>query len=211
MTPTQTHAAQVLTDAETDQHLDAVLNGAGSALRHYTTEFSLSRMRAAMREHEAAILAKLQPAQAGELPDERQAFEREMRCEEEWGHRSLKRRADGGYENWQVALMWSVWQARAALAARKPLTWRTVIPGGKRTDEWDSARVADYNAGWNAYRKAAQMALEKICPLESISDDAVDAKCLTITGHLLSRRDRDRLVWRMAEEHHGINGLEVKT
>ena len=46
---------------------------------------------------------------------EREAFEREMRCEEEWGHRSLKKRQNGQYENWQVDLMWAVWQARAAL------------------------------------------------------------------------------------------------
>jgi len=114
MTTTQTHAAQVLTDAETDQHLDAVLNGAGSALRHYTTEFSLSRMRAAMREHEAAILAKLQPAQAGELPDEREAFEAwyaDAIWEEEAYRQSLYR----------------AWQARAALAARKPLTDETFV------------------------------------------------------------------------------------
>ena len=48
---------------------------------------------------------------------EREAFEREMRCEEEWGHRSLKKRQNGQYENWQVDLMWDVWQARAALSA----------------------------------------------------------------------------------------------
>lgn len=63
-----------------------------------------------------------EPAQAGELPDEREAFEAEMRCSEEWGHRSLKKRTNGKYENWQVDLMWDVWQARAALAARKPLS-----------------------------------------------------------------------------------------
>ncbi|MGQ0595819.1 hypothetical protein [Aquabacterium sp.] len=63
-----------------------------------------------------------EPAQAGELPDERELFEAEMRCGEEWGHRSLKTRADGRYENWQVNLLWGAWQARAALAARKPLT-----------------------------------------------------------------------------------------
>jgi len=48
---------------------------------------------------------------------ERDAFEREMRCDEEWGHRSLKKRQNGQYENWQVDLMWAVWQARAALIA----------------------------------------------------------------------------------------------
>jgi len=43
---------------------------------------------------------------------ERDAFEREMRCDEEWGHRSLKKRQNGQYENWQVDLMWAVWQAQ---------------------------------------------------------------------------------------------------
>ena len=37
-----------------------------------------------------------------------------------------------------------------------------------------------------------------------MTDDDVDAKCLAIIGHLLSRRERDRIVWRMAEAHHGI-------
>lgn len=59
-----------------------------------------------------------QPIRAGEVTDEREAFEAEMRCEEIWGHRSLKKRKDGAYENWQVALMWDVWQARAILALR---------------------------------------------------------------------------------------------
>ena len=48
--------------------------------------------------------------------DEREAFEAEMRCEEVWGHRSLVKRPDGRYQNWQVNAMWDVWQARAALA-----------------------------------------------------------------------------------------------
>lgn len=34
-----------------------------------------------------------------------------------------------------------------------------IIPGGKHTDAWESARVADYNAGWNDYRKAMRTAL----------------------------------------------------
>ena len=48
---------------------------------------------------------------------EREAFENEMRHVDVWGHRSLKKRASGNYENWQVNLMWDVWQARAALSA----------------------------------------------------------------------------------------------
>jgi len=37
------------TDAEVDQHLDAVLKASGSALRYYTMQKSMDDMRAAMR------------------------------------------------------------------------------------------------------------------------------------------------------------------
>lgn len=87
---------------------------------------------------------------------------------------------------------------------RRQMTCLASLPGGKRTDKWDSARVADYNAGWNDYRKAARSAIEKGNPPLPLDDQQVDAECLTITGHLLSRRERDRMVWRMAEAHHGI-------
>ena len=40
------------------------------------------------------------------------------------------------------------------------VAWRNVIPGGRKTDEWESTRIADYNLGWNAYRKAALEHLE---------------------------------------------------
>lgn len=40
--------------------------------------------------------------------------------------------------------------------------WRNAIPGGRHTDQWESCRVADYNKGWNEYRKAAKAALEKL-------------------------------------------------
>ena len=53
---------------------------------------------------------------------EREAFEAEMRCEELWGHRSLKRHPDGRYQNWLVVLMWEAWQARAALQSPAPQT-----------------------------------------------------------------------------------------
>lgn len=52
------------------------------------------------------------PAQAA--ADARDAFEAAMRCEETWGHRSLKKRLNGQYENWQVDLMWDVWKAALA-------------------------------------------------------------------------------------------------
>jgi hypothetical protein len=127
MTTTQTHAAQVLTDAETDQHLDAVLNGAGSALRHYTTEFSLSRMRAAMREHEAAILAKLQPAQAGELPPLPKPFALSVSVyegntpEKTYAECMLYKQHPNEKQKLYTADKMHAY-ARAALAARKPLS-----------------------------------------------------------------------------------------
>lgn len=40
------------------------------------------------------------------------------------------------------------------------------LPGGKKTDKWESARVADYNQGWNDYRKAAKAALIPQQPAE---------------------------------------------
>ena len=62
------------------------------------------------------LVRQLVPArQPAEVTDEREAFEAEMRCEDVWGHRSLKKRADGRYENWLVDLMWDVWQARSKL------------------------------------------------------------------------------------------------
>lgn len=43
-----------------------------------------------------------------------------------------------------------------------PEKWRNVLPGGRGTDQWESARVSDFNKGWNEYRKAAKAALEKL-------------------------------------------------
>lgn len=40
--------------------------------------------------------------------------------------------------------------------------WQHVIPGGRKTDQWDSTRIADYNQGWNDYRKAVKSALGKL-------------------------------------------------
>jgi hypothetical protein len=70
---------------------------------------------------------------------EREAFEAEMRCEETWGHRSLKKRPDGGYQNWQVNVMWGVWQARASLPAPQQATPESV---GWTDADADAARLA---------------------------------------------------------------------
>ena len=40
--------------------------------------------------------------------------------------------------------------------------WRLKLPGGRNTDDFESARVGDYNRGWNDYRKAAQAALSTL-------------------------------------------------
>lgn len=50
----------------------------------------------------------------------------------------------------------------APKAAPLQQEWRLVLPGGKHTDEWESARVGDYNRGWNDYRKAAIAALNSV-------------------------------------------------
>lgn len=59
--------------------------------------------------------------------DERAAFEAEMRCEEEWGHKNLKRDKHGDYLNSWTGAMWAVWQARAAKASKVQPKW-TVEP-----------------------------------------------------------------------------------
>lgn len=70
-------------------------------------------------------------AQRPAAQTELEAFEAEMRCEETWGHRSLKKRPDGRYQNWQVDVMWDVWQARASLTAPQQATPDHVPDAGK--------------------------------------------------------------------------------
>lgn len=47
--------------------------------------------------------------------DDRAAFEAEMRCEETWGHKNLKRDKHGHYLNSWTGAMWEVWQAARAV------------------------------------------------------------------------------------------------
>jgi len=103
-----------------DDELDALRQQAGGALNFVT----LREFRAIAKAVTPAILAKLQatqePVQAGELPDEREAFELfAQNCP--MGKYSIVRR-DGGYDSSHTQIMWDAWQARAAIAARKPLT-----------------------------------------------------------------------------------------
>ena len=55
-----------------------------------------------------------------------------------------------------------------------------------------------------AFKRGARAILARRPVQVPMTDNDVDAKCLTIIGHLLSRRERDRIVWRMAEAHHGV-------
>ena len=54
-----------------------------------------------------------------------------------------------------------------------PSDWRSVIPGGRFTDQWESSRVADFNDGWNAYRKAV---IASLSAAPSQERDKVDAE-----------------------------------
>lgn len=43
-----------------------------------------------------------------------------------------------------------------------PINWENAMPGGKYTDKWESSRVADYNRGWNDYRKESHKKLKEL-------------------------------------------------
>lgn len=74
--------------------------------------------------------------------------------------------------------------ARAALAATPAQAqqagsvqaWEVVIPGGRATGQWESARIADYNQGWNDYRKAVKAALSKLAATPAPAWDAATHK-----------------------------------
>jgi len=94
------------------------------------------------------------------IEDERAAFEADFICR--WKSQNpkafegavdvqasvfemlLKRRADGEYENLVPREAWFSWQSSANRLARTEQQL-----GLRHTDQWESARVADYNAGWN--------------------------------------------------------------
>ena len=61
-------------------------------------------------------------------------------------------------------------QALSAAQAGVPAVWKLKLPGGKHTDEWESARVGDYNRGWNDYRKSAISVLSKITTEDQVCD-----------------------------------------
>ena len=49
-----------------------------------------------------------------------------------------------------------------AQAVAVPDGWRLVIPGRRHTDSFESARIGDYNSGWNDCQKATIAALENL-------------------------------------------------
>ncbi len=57
-------------------------------------------------------------------------------------------------------------ELEAQLSARQaaPDGWRLRIPGRRHTDQWDSARVSDYNSGWNDCQKTVCAALSAAPP-----------------------------------------------
>ena len=88
-------------------------------------------------------------------PTQRQAMEQALEALEH--HTAIKHPQQRHYRDAAIEAL------RAALAeTAEPVAWQKVLPGGRMTDQWDSCRIADYNEGWNDYRKAAKAALEKV-------------------------------------------------
>lgn len=48
-----------------------------------------------------------------------------------------------------------------------PEGWRNVIAGTLKTDPWDSARVADYNSGWNDCQRKTLRGLERLAAAQA--------------------------------------------
>jgi hypothetical protein len=63
----------------------------------------------------------LQPPLAGEVTDEREAFELWLTTEAYYSH-DLRRTVEGPYVNDEVDHAWDAWQARAALQSPAPQT-----------------------------------------------------------------------------------------
>jgi hypothetical protein len=68
-----------------------------------------------------------------------------------WESRNMKRRTDGGYDDWSVQPMWLSWQAsRAALVIELP-----PMPTAQRTDE-----EATFSGGGCDMRRRCSKAIE---------------------------------------------------
>lgn len=152
---------------------------------------------AVVAECDMAILAQQPATQPADVTDEREAFEAEMRCEDVWGHRSLKKRADGRYENWLVDLMWDVWQARSKLTipALRPVQGVPIgevgtMPG---TSGFTMAcfRADEVPVGTKIYTTPQPTQATQV----EVTDAEIDALCLSLTG-FMTRKERDRAVAR---------------
>lgn len=75
---------------------------------------------------------------------------------------SLVSKAALEYMNPEQNVFATTGAAPQAEQRQEAVAWKNVLPGGRVTDKWESARVADYNQGWNDYRKAAKEALEML-------------------------------------------------
>ena len=96
-----------------------------SHLSGYRVVIGFERLEDAQDAHEyiAKLQAAQEPVQAGELPDERAAFDAYMSDNGKWP--AAVQRYDNGSRSYvllQTSTAWETWQARAALSARKPFT-----------------------------------------------------------------------------------------
>ena len=91
-----------------------------------------------------------------------------------------------------------------------PINWENVMPGGKYTDKWESSRVADYNRGWNDYRKESHKKLKELTtpqPTQAqagavpLTDEQIQEAILPINPHGMGYFLR---IARAIERAHGI-------
>lgn len=99
----------------------------------------------------------------------------------------------------------------------QPVTyhWRRVLPGMRPTDPWDSARIADYNEGWNDCQKKTVNELEKLYttappPRQPLTDEEIDRAMGDNKQMLIDAADdywkMRRAYARIIEAAHGIKG-----
>lgn len=116
-------------------------------------------------EHIAKLQATQEPAQAGELPDEREAFETHARSNgwrDEDFRPSSNTQHGYTYRYASTEQCWQFWRARAALSARKPLS-RDQVKALKDEYGYSCAPVqaqADFINGIRCGEKAHDIGLE---------------------------------------------------
>lgn len=82
--------------------------------------------------------------------------------------------------------------ASAPTAPAVPQGWKLVIPGRLRTDQWDSARVGDYNNGWNDCLRKVTAALE------SLATPAAPSQPVTLTDAWLLEQFKHHPNWELS-------------